>query len=187
MQASVLVSGGIDSTSCVHFLQGRGHDVAGVFVDFGQAAAQQERQYAELIRNRFSIPLRIVQVSTSEIFGIGELMGRNAFLIFSAILLGGCRDGLLAIGIHAGTPYFDCSPSFIERIDPLVRECSNGRVSVLAPFVQWSKDEVYSYFVNARIPLSETYSCEAGVVPTCGVCASCKDRTRLECSQSAAL
>lgn len=187
MTATVLLSGGIDSAACVHFLQGGGHDVVGVFVDFGQPAAKQERQYTRSISDYFSIPLRIVQASTQETFGTGELAGRNAFLMFSAILLGGCHNGLLAIGIHAGTPYFDCSPAFVARIDPLIRECSNGRVSVLAPFVDWSKDDVYSYFVNARIPLKETYSCEAGVVPPCNECASCKDRARLECSPSVAL
>lgn len=187
MKATVLISGGIDSASCVHFLQERGHEVASVFVNYGQAAAQQELQCAKLICNHFSIPLRTIQTLTRETFGVGELMGRNALLIFSAILLGGCREGLLAIGVHSGIPYFDCSPSFIERIDSLVRECSNGRVSVLAPFVNWTKDDVYSYFAHARIPLSQTYSCEAGTVPTCGECASCKDRSRLECSQSVAL
>jgi 7-cyano-7-deazaguanine synthase len=187
MKATVLLSGGIDSAACVHFLQGHGHDVEGVFVDFGQAAARQERQCTHLIRDYFSIPLRIIQASTQDTFGIGELAGRNAFLMFSAILLGGCRDGLLVIGIHAGTPYFDCSSAFLARIDPLVRECSNGQVSVLAPFVDWSKDDVYSYFLNARIPLEKTYSCEAGVVPPCKECASCKDRARLDCSPSVAL
>lgn len=187
MTATVLLSGGIDSAACVHFLQGHGHDVVGVFVDFGQAAAQQERQYAHLISDYFLTPLRIIQASTQETFGIGELAGRNAFLMFSAILLGGCREGPLAIGIHAGTPYFDCSSAFLARINPLILECSDGRVSVLAPFVDWSKDDVYSYFVNARIPLERTYSCEAGVVPPCKECASCKDRARLECSPSVAL
>jgi 7-cyano-7-deazaguanine synthase len=187
MQATVLLSGGIDSAACVHFLQGRGHDVAGVFVDFGQAAAHQEWRYAHLVSDHFLIPLRIIRVASQETFGIGELTGRNAFLMSSAILLGGCREGLLAVGIHAGTPYFDCSPAFVARIDPLIRECSNGRISVLAPFVNWSKDEVYSYFVNARIPLRKTYSCEAGVVPPCKKCASCKDRARLECLPSVAL
>ena len=107
--------------------------------------------------------------------------------MFSALLLGGCREGLLVIGIYAGTPYFDCSPAFVARINPLIGECSSGRVSVLAPFVDWPKDEVYSYFLNARIPLERTYSCEAGVMPPCQDCASCKDRARLECSQSVAL
>lgn len=185
-KATVLLSGGIDSAACVHFLQTHGHDVSAIFVNFGQTAAKSEWQSAQLMRDYFSIPLLAVHASAHETFGAGELMGRNAFLMFCAILLGGCRDGLLAIGVHAGTPYFDCSPSFVERIDPLVRECSNGRVSVLAPFLHWSKDDVYSYFVNAGLPLNHTYSCEAGALLPCGTCASCKDRARLECSQSVA-
>ena len=186
MKATVLISGGIDSAACVHLLQGRGHDVAGVFIHFGQAAGEQEQEHAHLISEYFSIPLRVVRASSQETFGPGELAGRNGFLMFAAVLLGGCRDGLLAIGIHAGTSYFDCSPAFMARIDPLVRECSNGRVSAFAPFVDWSKDDVYSYFINARIPLRRTYSCEAGAALPCNECASCRDRARLECSPNAA-
>ena len=152
IKATVLLSGGIDSAACVHFLQGRGYEIAGVFVDFGQASAAQETRCAQLLRDYFSIPLRVIRTSSQEGFSTGELAGRNAFLKFSALLLGGCREGLLVIGIHAGTPYFDCSPAFVARINPLIGECSSGRVSVLAPFVDWPKDEVYSYFLNARIP-----------------------------------
>jgi 7-cyano-7-deazaguanine synthase len=181
MRATVLFSGGIDSTACLHLLQRDGYDVSGLFVDFGQAAAQMERRSIEALSKRLSIPVKVVKVSTEQNFSTGELTGRNAFLIFTALLLGGCHDGLLVLGIHAGTPYFDCSPSFITRIEPLVEECTNGRVSVIAPFLHWAKDDVYSLFSTCGIPVSETYSCEAGTNQPCGVCASCKDRARFEC------
>jgi 7-cyano-7-deazaguanine synthase len=181
VRATVLFSGGIDSTSCIHLLKKDGYEVNGVFVDFGQASARMERRSVELLSKRLSFPVSIVQASANKNFGTGELLGRNAFLTFSALLLGGCHDGLLALGIHSGTPYFDCSPAFIARIEPLVQECTDGSVSVLAPFVHWTKDEVYSYFIASRIPLTETYSCEGGTNPPCGACTSCNDRARLEC------
>ncbi len=64
----------------------------------------------------------------------------------------------------------------------LVQQCSDGNLSLLTPFLHWSKDDVYSYFLSQGIPLEETYSCEAGTAPACGQCASCHDRQRLECS-----
>jgi 7-cyano-7-deazaguanine synthase len=181
VRATILFSGGIDSSSCIHLLRRDGYEVSGLFVDFGQASARMERRSVELLSNRLVFPVNIVEASANRNFGSGELQGRNAFLIFSALLLGGCNDGLLVLGIHAGTPYFDCSPAFIERIEPLVQECTDGRVSVLAPFVHWIKDDVYSYFIASGIPLTETYSCEGGTNPPCGSCTSCKDRARLEC------
>jgi 7-cyano-7-deazaguanine synthase len=184
VKVTVLCSGGTDSASCIHFLKDRGYTVSGVFVDFGQAAAGQEYRSVTRISSYFSIPLTIVHAAANQTFGSGELIGRNPFLIFCALFLGKCHEGLLALGIHAGTPYFDCSPAFVSRLEPLVLECTDGRVSVIAPFLHWSKDDVYSYFVNAKIPLSTTYSCEAGSDPPCSRCASCKDRARLECLQN---
>ncbi|MBP0115578.1 7-cyano-7-deazaguanine synthase [Bradyrhizobium vignae] len=179
MHASVLFSGGIDSTSCVHFLKKGGHEVRGIFVDFGQAAARREDAAVDVLSEKLSIPVIKLRVSSSIKFGAGELIGRNLFLIASALLLGNCHDGLLAIGIHSGTNYYDCSRSFLSRVEVLAQECSDGRVSVVAPFVDWSKDDVFSYFKAAALPLNDTYSCEAGAVPTCGSCASCRDRVRL--------
>lgn len=186
MQATVLFSGGIDSTSCIHLLKRDGYDVRGVFVDFGQASARMEQHAVRLLSRRLAVPVRTIRASSEEEFGAGELTGRNAYLIFSALLMGGCREGLLAIGIHAGTPYFDCSPAFIDRIDPLISEYTDGRVSIVAPFLNWKKDDVYSFFASTEIPLRETYSCELGTESSCGECASCRDRVRLECWQSAA-
>jgi 7-cyano-7-deazaguanine synthase len=179
MRATVLFSGGIDSTSCIHLFKERGYEVYGVFVDFGQAAANCESESVGRLSTRLCIPVTRLEASSPTAFGAGELVGRNAFLIFSALLLGSCHDGLLAIGIHAGTGYYDCSPAFLSRAEPLVQECSNGRVSLVAPFIEWSKDDVYSFFIASQLPLNETYSCEAGTVPPCGECASCRDRVRL--------
>lgn len=179
-QATVLLSGGIDSAACAHLLKKDGYSVGGLFVDFGQASAQREKRAAIAVSEWLSIPMRVLEIAQDQRFGAGEIPGRNAFLVFSALAVCRCHDGLLAIGIHAGTGYFDCSPSFIERVMPLVEECTNGRASVVAPFLHWTKDEVYSYFLSAELPLNRTYSCEAGDEP-CGVCASCRDRKRLEC------
>jgi 7-cyano-7-deazaguanine synthase len=182
-RATVLFSGGIDSTSTALLLKSSGFDVRGLFVDYGQASRQAERKSVDRLRQIIEIRVDEVHVApSSSRFGVGELTGRNAFLIFCAALLGNCEPGGIAIGIHSGTPYYDCSPEFVERIDALILECSSGKLSVLAPFVHWSKDDVYSYFLSQGIPLDETYSCEAGTVPSCGQCLSCRDRARLECS-----
>jgi 7-cyano-7-deazaguanine synthase len=186
-KVTVLFSGGIDSTSCIRFFIDRDYEVRAVFVAFGQAAEAAEGHAVEILKVELGVPVTVVKATSDCSFGMGELVGRNAFLIFAAILQGGCHDGLLAIGVHAGTPYYDCSPTFIDRINVLVQECTNGRVSVVAPFVQWLKDDVYSFFSTLNVSLAKTYSCEAGTSPPCAECASCRDRVRFECSQSVAL
>lgn len=185
-KATVLFSGGVDSTSVALLLKSSGWAVRGLFIDYGQASRHMERRSVARLRDLIGIDVDEIQVTSLSLHGIGELTGRNGFLIFCAVLLGNCTAGGLAIGIHSGTPYYDCSPDFAEKIDALVQQCSEGRLSILTPFVHWSKDDVYSYFLSQNISLHETYSCEAGTTPPCGQCASCRDRKRLECSLKSA-
>ena len=83
------------------------------------------------------------------------------------------------MGIHAGTPYYDCSPKFAERLDVLLQECTNGTAKFFAPFIAWDKSTIIEYCLAQQLDLSITYSCQEGTVPTCGKCASCLDRIAL--------
>ena len=109
------------------------------------------------------------------------MLGRNSFLISAALFLTGGQAGLLGVGVHAGTSYYDCSEAFVACIGKLVAEQTDGRVSVVAPFVTWTKKDVYDYFVYSGLPIAATYSCESGTQPECGACASCRDRKALGC------
>ncbi|MFT4432103.1 7-cyano-7-deazaguanine synthase [Caballeronia sp. 15715] len=180
-KTTVLLSGGIDSAACAHFVCTLGQDVDAVFLDYGQAAATAEHHAALRLAAHLDLPLRTFAVSGPQQFGAGELLGRNAFLIFSTLFLTGGQSSALALGLHAGTPYYDCSSVFVSSISKLVAEHTDGRISVVAPFIEWTKQEVYEYFLTARIPIGFTYSCEAGTEPVCGVCASCLDRRALQC------
>lgn len=178
--ALVLMSGGIDSTACAHFLANREMAVHGIFLDFGQCASVLERRAAHAIAESINIPLHSFSVVGAS-FSSGELVGRNAFLLHSAAFLTGLRRGLVALGVHAGTPYHDCSLGFVESMARSFAENSDGALSVVAPFVTWSKGDVFQYFMSEKLPLELTYSCEAGADPPCGLCASCLDRRAMGC------
>ena len=179
--ATVLLSGGIDSAACVHLLKSQGYSVRGIFVDFGQAAREQESRAVVRLTELLGITTTTLQVGATSDFGAGELVGRNAFLLMAAIFLGRVHEGLLVIGVHAGTPYYDCSPGFIDRLKSLAEEHTDGRLTVIAPFLHWSKAQIYDYIIRAGLPTEVTYSCESGTIPPCGSCASCRDRKGLGC------
>jgi len=175
-----LFSGGIDSAACVHFLLKKGQRVRALFIDYGQKAATPERAAAQRLSLNLKVELDIITVPTGASFGAGEIKGRNAFLIFSAMLGGFCTGtGPIALGVHDGTPYYDCTPAFIDAIDRLVAEYTDGRRRVIAPFLKWNKRTILNYFVSEGLPVDSTYSCEAGEVPPCGLCLSCRDRRSL--------
>ena len=180
--AVVLASGGIDSTACIHMLQTRGLSVSALFIDFGQAASLQERFAVRRICKRFGVRLDQISVNSSRRYGPGELVGRNAFLIFSALMFARPTRGLIALGIHAGTPYYDCTEAFFRSISTLVEDHSNSQNQLLAPFLSWSKAEIVTYCRDEDVPLELTYSCERGAARPCGRCLSCRDRKALRVS-----
>src|SRR3981189_786657 len=109
MRTIVLLSGGIDSSACAHFLAHEGgNDVHPLFVDYGQKAAHAERTAAHALSEVLGLTSHTFAVSNNQSFGKGEIRGRNAFLIFcavmSALYVEPCQ---IALGIHAGTPYYD--------------------------------------------------------------------------------
>lgn len=171
----VLLSGGTDSAACVAFFRAAGREVTGVFLDYGQAAAVPEAQAATRIARHYGIDLRQVTVRSGRAFGAGEIMGRNGLLVFAALTCTGLREGSIAIGIHAGTSYADCSRDFFERVRDLIADGSGGSITLEAPFVDWFKHEVMAYSDRCGVPRDLTYSCELGTNPSCGRCASCAD------------
>jgi 7-cyano-7-deazaguanine synthase len=145
-------------------------------LDYGQAARGPEATSAAFVAHHFNIPLTSLTLNSEAMFGAGEIQGRNAFLIFAALMCAPPKPGLIALGIHADSPYYDCSPRFLEQINQLVATCSEGRVRVVAPLLSWTKADILKYCMTVGIPLDGTYSCEQGAVPPCGRCLSCRDR-----------
>ena len=181
VSATVLMSGGIDSTACAHHLLRQSYVVDAVFIDYNQAARQKEFLAAKSIASILDIPFRSLSIDGIAPSGPGELLGRNALLLFLTLFAIRLQSRLLAIGVHAGTPYYDCSSSFLDTMARTIQEHTDGRVSVIAPFLTWSKSDIYSYFLSSALPVKHTYSCEAGTEPPCGLCASCRDRRMLGC------
>ncbi len=179
MKTVVLLSGGIDSSCCVAFCRQAGHEVAGVFVDYGQPAREREEQSATAIARHYSISLQVIRSVGPAQFSHGEIAGRNAFLVFAAFLHLPLQSGLVALGIHAGSPYYDCSEHFIAHLNALLSGYSDGKVSVAAPFLEWSKKAVFDFCREATVPVELTWSCEVGPLIPCGRCLSCEDRARL--------
>jgi 7-cyano-7-deazaguanine synthase len=165
--------------ACAHFMRKRGFDMAALFVDYGQAARHHEAVAASLVAKDLNLQLRTGVVQLEATYGLGEVPGRNALLTFAAIATGAAGQAI-AMGIHSGTPYYDCSPVFVKRMDILLQEHTSGLTRFLAPFVSWSKREICDFCRDQGLNLSLTYSCEAGTAPPCGQCASCLDRQLLD-------
>jgi 7-cyano-7-deazaguanine synthase len=178
-EVMVLLSGGIDSTACLDFYVEIGRPPCGLFIDYGQPAAAQEIRSARAVARHYSIPLLHLKLQGQMPKTVGLIPGRNCFLISTALMEHPPSVSVIAIGIHSGTGYADCSESFLARMQAAIDLLEPPRVYLAAPFITWMKAEIYAYCYQRRVPIDLTYSCEQGGPHPCGQCLSCKDREML--------
>lgn len=180
----ILTSGGIDSTACINFYKDLNFNILALFIGYGQKAYNQELAAVTSITNFYKVKLHTVNLSNPHSFEDGEVIGRNALLIFTALLHFPFSNGLIAIGVHRGTPYYDCSEQFLEHTQLIINNYSGGSISLAAPFKSFNKMEVFKYATSEKLPLNLSYSCELGLTQPCHICSTCKDLDILYASKN---
>lgn len=176
---TVLTSGGLDSTTCLGYYLAESYAVRALWVDYGQPAALAEEAAVERVTGYYSVPLQKVRVTGinwpklgNELF---EFRGRNLTLVSLALNAVTVEPGLIALGIHQGTPLADCTDTFAQQLNSLLILLSNGCLRLDCPFLQWSKLDVANYAISNAVPIDLTYSCEKGLLPPCKECEKCRD------------
>jgi 7-cyano-7-deazaguanine synthase len=124
----------------------------------------------------YAVPWTSIAIGGLQPPTTGEFPGRNDLLVAAAGTATGGAS--IAIGIHAGSGYADCSPEWAAMWQALLDTQHHGRAALLAPLCALSKAQAYELARDNCVPTHLTYSCEAGVDP-CGVCSSCADRRYL--------
>ena len=173
----ILASGGVDSSTLIWLSAQQGLRPTALFVDFGQPAAEAENEAVENICDSLGVPWRVARYSGANI-DAGEIRGRNAFLLHLALLEFPSSSGVVALGIHAGTGYRDCSPEFMAVMQNSYEFHSRGAINATAPFLNWTKQDIFCLASNLNVPFALTHSCEADNHP-CRQCQSCLDRRML--------
>ena len=204
-RAVVLLSGGMDSATCLALARRDGYDCHALSFDYGQ------RHRAELdAANRIARALGAIEHRTLTI-GLGEFGGsaltdqqlavptgsgpgipityvpaRNT--VFLAFALG-LAEVLDADRIYAGmnavdySGYPDCRPAYLEAFQQLAnlatRRGVEGRpILVHTPLLLLSKAEIVRTGVALGVDFSATVSCYQATVAgeACGSCAACQLR-----------
>jgi len=176
----VLLSGGVDSSSLVHYHLSRGDKVNAIFFDYGQPSCKREFQSAKAVSEYYGIKLRRVNFGFTIHSQEGEFYCRNALFILAACSFIKNSASFISIGIHSGTPFYDTTPAFINDIQLMLDGYFGGIIRIIAPFLNFSKDQVYEYAIQEKVPIHLTYSCEIGQKEPCGACPSCIDRRMLD-------
>lgn len=172
----VLLSGGIDSACCVGWFRRESCRITALYVDFGQPAADAERDAAQRVAGHYGIPLVILRSVSAKNRSTGEIRGRNAFLLSCALMEAPADVCMIAIGIHTSSDYPDCTRQFVDDMQRVFDRCTQGTMQVSAPFVDWRREQIVQLARQLDVPIECTWSCENGGSLPCRRCASCRDR-----------
>lgn len=179
-QVNLLLGGGIDSTALIAYYISRKASVRGIHFNYGQPSLVGESLSVSMLSQHYSIPVTTVDLGISIASTQGEYHCRNALLLLAAASVLHVRRGILAIGIHSGTPYYDCSLSFMTDIQRLLDGYFGGAVQVEAPFIELTKKDIFDFCQLMNVPIKMTFSCERRGDFPCSECPSCKDRRMLD-------
>jgi len=176
----VLLSGGVDSTALVQYYQSKNYKVKGVFIGYNQSSRAMEEDAVKRISKYYQIETEVVDLGMSLKQYNGEIYGRNALFVLIASGTISMSFSEIAIGIHLGVPYYDCSELFVSDCQNILDGYFNGSVTLSAPFLNYTKKQIYEYSIENKIPFDLTYSCEIGTKQPCNDCPSCADRRLLD-------
>lgn len=197
-KAVVLLSGGLDSTTCLAVALRDGYKVYAISFDYGQRH-KKELQCAKAIAEFYNIEQKVIKIDnvggsalTDMSIDVPEYKGtsdipvtyvpaRNIIFLSHAV---GYAEVVGAEAIYIGvnavdySGYPDCRPEFIEAFERTVMlgtksGVEGNAVKIVTPLIRLSKAEIIKLAGECRAPLHLTTSCYRGGNKACGVCDSC--------------
>ena len=173
----VLMSGGLDSTALINFYLRRRANVKCVHFQYGQPNSLSEAKAVKEVSEYYGVEARVAELQFPLMTRQNELVGRNTAFVLGASCLGQ-PPTRIALGIHSGTEYYDCSKWFVDDCQRILDGYFGGTVRVEAPFLNFGKGGIAEYCKANDVPIHLTYSCQRQNYPPCGACSSCQDRTK---------
>lgn len=207
-KAIIGLSGGMDSVTLLGYALSQGYSVHCVSFLYGSKHSPYEMQAAnnvvafyndkgfDVSHNTIDLRQAFQGFKSNLLSGQGEIPeghyeaesmkqtvvpGRN--LIMSSIMAGLAESmgaEVVMLGVHSGDHhiYPDCRESFIGLLNDTVRESSEGKVSVWAPFLHKDKHSILKigYSLTPTVPYALTRTCYKDQKYACGKCGSCQER-----------
>lgn len=204
MKVVVILSGGMDSVSLLHYLVNDGHEVHALSFDYGQRHSK-ELDCAVLNAKKLKVPHKIVDISglkelikgssltddidvphghyEAESMKLTVVPNRNAIMLSLAYGYA-CTVNAVAVacGVHSGDHaiYPDCRPEFIRQLSDALATGTEGHrnpnLKIFAPFVDLDKGDIAKIGANCGVMFEHTWTCYEGGDIHCGQCGACQER-----------
>ena len=206
-KAIVLVSGGLDSATCLAIAQAEGYACYALSFDYGQRsaselnAAEELSEAAGVIAHK-TLPIdmgaiggsaltdRSIAVPEEETVGIPVtyVPARNTvFLSYALAWAEVVEAEAIFIGVNAldYSGYPDCRPEYIDAFQSLINLATKAGVEgknivLRTPLIDLTKAEIIGVGLKLGVDYAATVSCYQADAEgrACGLCDSCRLRTK---------
>jgi 7-cyano-7-deazaguanine synthase len=206
--AVLLLSGGLDSATCLAIARAEGFEVHALTIAYGQRHAAEVAQARVLARALGAASHRVVALDLRAIGGSSlttdqpvekdrvddgtipatYVPARNT--VFLGLALGlaevvGAADLFVGVNAVDYSGYPDCRPAFLEAFERLAavatrRGVEGGRFSIHAPLLSWTKGQIIGRGTALGVDYRLTHSCydPSPEGLACGHCDSCRLRRK---------
>lgn len=198
-RAIVLLSGGIDSATCLYIAKRDGYTPHCLIFDYGQrhrreiASAKElaQRAKARFVLCKISLPWkgsslleRGLEVPNKPGKGIPSTYVPARNIIFLSFALS-CAEGIKAKAIFIGanardfSNYPDCRPDFYRAFRSVVKTGVKFKdIQIFTPLINKTKAEIIKLGEGLGVPYGVSWSCYRGGRRPCGRCDSCRFRAK---------
>ncbi len=211
MAAVLLLSGGMDSTTCLWWMREQGVvDIHAVTVDYGQRH-RVELEHAAAVARRAQVAVhKIIRLDLTSIGGSPLTDGalhlpaaaedrqavtvvpfRNMLFATAAAAYAetaGIHDLYLAPVRDDYEAYRDCRREFYDGLERALQlgATADTTFNLHTPFVARWKSEVIAIGLKLGVPYADTHTCYQGRRPACGRCDACTERLQAFAANGAA-
>lgn len=205
MKGLVVLSGGLDSTTCMAIARTEYQELIAVSFDYGQrhnrelgnAAKVAEHYGAEHLMISFDARLWGGSALTDDTelpkgrdiddsIPVTYVPARNTIFLSFALAVAEARDAdAVYIGVNAldYSGYPDCRPEYVTAYQAMAnlaqKRAVEGRpIQIKAPLMEMDKAQIIERALELKAPLELSWSCYDGGEIPCGECDSCLLRAK---------
>jgi 7-cyano-7-deazaguanine synthase len=201
-RALVMLSGGLDSATCLYWAKEKYSEVIAITFNYFGRLVQERRASVQLIKTAginklIEIDLPFVKEAADSSYYSGRLKenphsyaqessyvpARN--MIFYSI--GAHYAEYLGVkwiigghNLHDAKFFKDASKRFIDKINMLFKEgcllCNDQAYQILLPLSRMNRKEIIRLAIKLKVPIELTWSCHREGTVHCGSCYACRER-----------
>ena len=199
-KAIVLLSGGVDSVTCLYWALKQGYQVIILTLNYKSRPGKEKeitRSFASLLhlqlveldipflRSAADLLKENFPADYKDIYDDGYIPAKNLVFYSIACFFAEALGAEYIIGghiAHDGEIFPDATRPYFNEFESLINKSLVSDIKpspkILTPLITLSKEEVGKLAKNLNVPLDKTWSCYKDDEEQCGTCLSCLERNK---------